>query len=232
MLDLIKSGAVVPINKPLNWTSFQMLNKFRYLASRYLDVKKIKVGHAGTLDPLATGVVVLCTGNKTKIIETIQHQSKEYLATICLGATTLSFDKETPIDKVYSYDHISENDVLTCLNKFIGEIDQIPPIFSAVKVNGKRSYDMARQGITLDLKSKKIHVYSIELLNFNLPNITIKVNCGKGTYIRSLARDIGISLNSGGYLTALQRTRVGEYTLENSISIHEIPEWLKNNVIK
>lgn len=230
-MDLFE-GAVVSVNKPLGWSSFQLLSKFRYSACRYLGVKKLKVGHAGTLDPLATGVVVLCTGKKTKLIESIQSTTKEYIANIRLGATTPSFDMETEIDNVYYYKHITKDMLIECLNNFIGEIDQIPPVFSAVKVNGKRSYSLARNGETVDLKAKKVRIYDIQLLESDMPDIKIKISCGKGTYIRSMARDIGKALNSGAYLTGLVRTKVSDYTLDKSVSIENIDEWLTDNVMK
>lgn len=230
-MDLFE-GAVVSVNKPLGWSSFQLLSKFRYSACRYLGIKKLKVGHAGTLDPLATGVVVLCTGKKTKLIESIQSTTKEYIANIRLGATTPSFDMETEIDNVYDYKHITNDMLIECLNNFIGEIDQIPPVFSAVKVNGKRSYSLARNGETVDLKAKKVRIYDIQLLESDMPDIKIKISCGKGTYIRSMARDIGKALNSGAYLTGLVRTKVSDYTLDKSVSIENIDEWLTNNVMK
>lgn len=228
----LKEGAIVSIDKPLTWTSFQLLNKFRVEACRYLGIKKLKVGHAGTLDPLATGVMVLCTGNKTKNIEEIQSSEKEYIASIRLGATTPSLDMETEIDNTYEYNHITKQTLENCLNTFIGEIEQVPPIFSAVKINGRRAYDLARKGESFDIQSKKVNIYKIELVDFNLPDITIKVVCGKGTYIRSLAYDIGIQLKSGAYLTSLKRTRVAKFTLYNSLSISNINNWLTSNVQK
>lgn len=230
-IDLFE-GTIIALNKPLGWSSFQLLNKFRVSACRYLGVKKLKVGHAGTLDPLATGVMVLCTGKKTKLIEEIQSTNKEYIADIRFGATTPSFDNETPVDKVYEYNHITEDMLNDCLNGFVGEIEQVPPIFSAVKVNGKRAYMSARNGESVELKSKKINIYSIELLENNMPDIRLRILCGKGTYIRSIARDLGVALSSGAYLTGLVRSKVSDYTLDNSINIDDINDWLSNNVNK
>lgn len=229
-VDLVE-GAVLSVNKPLGWSSFQLLSKFRYSACRFLGIKKLKVGHAGTLDPLATGVVVLCTGKKTKLIESIQSTTKEYIADIRFGATTPSFDMETEIDKEYDYKHITEKMLLDSLVSFVGEKEQIPPVFSAVKVNGTRSYSLARSGQTVDLKPKKVTIYDIELLENNMPDVKIRISCGKGTYIRSIARDLGISLNSGAYLTGLVRTKVDEHTIANSINIEDIDNWLSDNVI-
>lgn len=222
----LREGYKIYIDKPLTWSSFSLVNKFRYLASKHMGVKKLKVGHAGTLDPLATGVMILCTGRATKEIEELQKGIKEYIADIRLGATTPSFDMETEVDATYPSEHITEEAVRTVLLSFIGEIDQTPPIFSACKVNGKRAYDLARQGQEVKLGSKRIKIYEIEILSCTLPDLRLRILCGKGTYIRSLARDIGLALNSGGYLTALQRTQVGEAKLEDCIKVEDIPAWL------
>ena len=221
------AGEIIPINKPYTWTSFQIVNKIRYHLSRKYGIKRFKVGHAGTLDPLASGVLLLCTGKATKRIEELQSHTKEYVAEITLGATTPSFDMEHPVDATYPYEHITREMIEETLKQFVGEIAQRPPLFSACKVDGKRAYDLARGGSDMQLAPKQIRIDSIELLECNLPKIRIRVVCGKGTYIRSLARDIGTALNSGGYLTDLVRTRIGEYRLENCITPDLFQEWLE-----
>ena len=225
-MDFI-AGEIIPIYKPYTWTSFQIVNKIRYHLTRMHKVKRFKVGHAGTLDPLATGVLLLCTGKATKRIEELQLQTKEYVAEIMLGATTPSFDLEHAIDATYPYEHITEEMTRKALEQFVGNIAQRPPLFSACKVDGKRAYDLARGGSDMQLAPKQIRIDSIELLEFNLPKIKIRVTCGKGTYIRSLARDIGEALQSGAHLTALERTRIGEYKIENCITPEAFPEWLE-----
>ena len=208
---------VLYFDKPLGWTSFNLVNRVRGVLSRHLGVKKLKVGHAGTLDPLATGVMILCTGKNTKLIESFQYQTKEYVATIKLGATTPSFDLETEIDAEYPTEHITEELVKETLAKFIGEIQQIPPTYSAIKINGKRAYEYARKGDEVELKPKTLVIDEIELLEYKMPEIVVRVVCSKGTYIRALARDIGEALNSGGHLTALKRTRIGDIRVENCL---------------
>ena len=217
----------MPIYKPYTWTSFQIVNKIRYHLSRKYGIKRFKVGHAGTLDPLATGVLLLCTGKATKRIEELQTQTKEYEAEIMLGATTPSFDLEHPIDATYPYEHITREMTEEVLKQFVGNIAQRPPLFSACKVDGKRAYDLARKGSDMELAPKQRRIDSIELLSFELPKMTIRVVCGKGTYIRSLARDIGEALGSGAHLTALARTRIGEYKLEDCINPETFNEWLE-----
>ena len=224
-MDFI-AGEIIPINKPYTWTSFQIVNKVRYHLSRKYGVKRFKVGHAGTLDPLASGVLLLCTGKATKRIEELQHHTKEYEAEIMLGATTPSFDMEHPVDATYPYEHITREMVEETLKLFVGNIAQRPPLFSACKVEGKRAYDLARGGSDMQLAPKQIRIDSIELLECDLPKIRIRVVCGKGTYIRSLARDIGFALNSGGYLTDLVRTRIGDYKLSDCITLNSFQEWL------
>ena len=226
-MDFI-AGEIIPINKPYAWTSFQIVNKVRYHLSRKYGIKRFKVGHAGTLDPLASGVLLLCTGKATKRIEELQAHTKEYVAEITLGATTPSFDMEHPVDATYPYEHITREMVEETLQKFVGDIDQRPPLFSACKVDGKRADDLARKGSDLELAAKRIRIDAIELLDYDLPRIKIKVTCGKGTYIRSLARDIGVALQSGGYLSDLVRTRIGEYNLERCITPESFQEWLEN----
>ncbi|MBR2318881.1 MAG: tRNA pseudouridine(55) synthase TruB [Bacteroidaceae bacterium] len=225
------AGEVIPVFKPYIWTSFQIVNKIRYHLSRKYGVKRFKVGHAGTLDPLATGVLLLCTGKATKRIEELQLHTKEYEAEIMLGATTPSYDMEHPVDATYPYEHITREMIEEVLAQFVGEIAQRPPLFSACKVDGKRAYDLARKGSDMQLEPKIIRIDAIELLECELPKIKIRVTCGKGTYIRSLARDIGEALQSGAYLTALTRTRVGEYKIENCITPEAFPEWLEKQSV-
>lgn len=222
------AGEVIAINKPYTRTSFQVVSKIRYLLSRKYGIKRFKVGHAGTLDPLASGVLLLCTGKATKRIEELQSHTKEYIAEITLGATTPSFDLEHPIDATYPYEHITREMVEETLKQFIGNIAQRPPLFSACKVDGKRAYDLARKGSDMQLMPKQIRIDEIELLEYDLPRIRIRVVCGKGTYIRSLARDIGEALQSGGHLTDLIRTRIGEYKINECITTEAFQEWLEN----
>lgn len=231
MLDF-KEGEILYIDKPLKWTSFAVVNKLRYHISRKLGVKKIKVGHAGTLDPLATGVMIICTGKATKRIEEFQYHTKEYIATLQLGATTPSFDLEKEIDATYPTEHITREMVEEVLKKFIGTIEQVPPVFSACKVDGKRAYDLARKGDEVELKAKTLVIDDIELLECNLPEIKIRVVCSKGTYIRALARDIGQTLNSGAHLTGLIRTRVGDVKLEDCMKPEDFEQWLDKQDIK
>ena len=213
-------------DKPYRWTSFDVVGKVRWLICRRLKVKKLKVGHAGTLDPLATGVLIVCTGRATKRIEELQSGTKEYYATIRLGATTPSYDLEKPIDATYPTEHITREMVEQVLERFKGKIEQVPPTFSACKVDGKRAYEMARQGNEVELKPKTLVIDEIELTECNLPDITIRVVCSKGTYIRALARDIGEALQSGGHLIALRRTRVGQYKVEDCLNPEKFSEWL------
>ncbi len=222
-MDFI-SGEILYINKPLHWTSFTLVRKLRNKLCRKLGIKKLKVGHAGTLDPLATGVMIICTGKKTKLIESFQYQTKEYIATIKLGETTPSFDLETEVDGVYPTDHITKKLVADTLENFIGAIEQVPPAFSACKVDGKRAYELAREGQEVELKPKLLVIDEIELLDCQLPVIKVRVVCSKGTYIRALARDIGLALDSGAHLTGLERTRIGEVTLDQCIAGEHIEE--------
>lgn len=220
-------GEIICINKPLNWTSFDVVRKLRYKLCKALDVKKLKVGHAGTLDPLATGVMVICTGKKTKLIDSLQQHTKEYIAVICLGATTPSFDLETEVDQTYPVDHITRGQVEQVLQTFVGRIEQVPPAYSACKVNGERAYNLARSGEEVELKPKVLVIDEIELVDYSLPYIKIKVVCSKGTYIRALARDIGIALHTGAHLTELTRTRVGEVLLENCLNVDQLDQILE-----
>ena len=227
-----KQGEVLYFDKPLKWTSFAVVNKIRYHISRKLGVKKLKVGHAGTLDPLATGVMIICTGKATKRIEEFQYHTKEYVATLQLGATTPSFDLEKEVDATYPWEHITREKVEEVLKQFVGTIEQIPPVFSACKVDGKRAYEMARNGDEVQLKAKTLVIDEIELLECNLPEIKIRVVCSKGTYIRALARDIGEALNSGAHLTGLIRTRVGDVRLEDCMKVEDFEEWLEKQEIE
>ena len=228
-LDLI-AGATIALDKPLTWSSFSLVNKFRYEACRFLGIRKLKVGHAGTLDPLATGVMILCTGKHTKHIPQLQEGRKEYIADIRLGQTTPTYDMESEPDAFFPTDHITRELVLERLQGFVGTIEQVPPAFSAVKVDGKRAYDLARKGRDFELKAKALVIDEIELLDYTLPDIQIRVVCSKGTYIRALARDIGLALGSGGHLTALRRTRVGEFTLEDCYRVEDIQSFLLQHV--
>ena len=217
-MDFI-GGEVLCIDKPLGWTSFDAVKRLRGALSRRLGLKKIKVGHAGTLDPLATGVMIICTGKATKRIDELQAGIKEYIATIALGATTPSFDLETEIDATYPTEHITEELVRSVLDRFTGAIQQIPPAYSACKVDGHRAYKLARKGHEVELKPKTLVIDEMELLSFSPTEITIRIVCSKGTYIRALARDIGQALGSGGHLTALRRTRVGAIRIDDCLSV-------------
>ncbi|MDR0829349.1 MAG: tRNA pseudouridine(55) synthase TruB [Prevotellaceae bacterium] len=224
-----QNGEILYFDKPLTWTSFDLVNKVRWLISRHLG-EKIKVGHAGTLDPLATGVMILTTGKATKQIETLQAGVKEYIATLRLGATTPSFDLEHEIDQTFEFEHITREMVEEKLRDFVGEIWQTPPVYSAVKVNGKRAFDYARKGAEVELKPKLLVIDEIEILEFDNPKLVIRVVCSKGTYIRALARDIGVALGSGAHLTALQRTKIGDVRLENCTTWEEFEKLLSAQI--
>lgn len=213
-----KDGQVLLIDKPLEWTSFQVVNKLRWLIRKQFDIKKIKVGHAGTLDPLATGLLIICTGKFTKRIEEFQAQTKEYTGTITLGATTPSYDLETEIDQKFSIDHITEELIHQNTEKFVGDIMQLPPVFSALKKDGKRLYELARKGEEVTVNARKINIAEFEITRIEMPEIDFRVVCSKGTYIRSLAYDFGKALNSGGHLTALRRTKIGDFSVTEAIS--------------
>ena len=219
-------------DKPYEWTSFGLVAKVRYLLCKRLGVKKLKVGHAGTLDPLATGVLLVCTGKATKQIEELQAHTKEYVATLRLGATTPSFDLEKPVDAEYPTEHITREMVEETLVRFVGTIEQVPPVFSACKVNGSRAYDLARKGEEVELKAKTLVIDELELLRCELPEIVIRVVCSKGTYIRALARDIGEALHSGAHLTALRRTRIGDVKVEDCLKLDGFAEWLDRQTIE
>ena len=229
-MDFI-SGEIIGIDKPLGWTSFDAVKRLRGAIQRRLRVKKFKVGHAGTLDPLATGVLIVCTGRATRQIEVLQNGSKEYVAEITLGATTPSFDLETEIDATYPWEHITLDRVNEVLPRFIGKVMQVPPVFSAVKVDGKRAYNLARKGKEVELKAKPLEIKEIEVVKFEAPVLTIRVVCSKGTYIRALARDIGEALGSGGHLTALRRTRVGEIRIDDCLSVDKAVEIISQGPI-
>ncbi|MDE6537840.1 MAG: tRNA pseudouridine(55) synthase TruB [Muribaculaceae bacterium] len=222
-MDLI-SGEIIGIDKPLGWTSFDAVKRLRGAITRRLGVKKFKVGHAGTLDPLATGVLIICTGKATREIERLQAGSKEYIADIRLGATTPSFDLETEVDATFPWEHITRQSVEEILPEFRGKVMQVPPVFSAVKVDGKRAYKFARKGEEVELKAKPLEITELEILSFEPPLLRIRVVCSKGTYIRALARDIGKALGSGGHLVGLRRTRVGDMDIDKCLAIDEAME--------
>lgn len=235
IMDFI-SGAVLCIDKPLGWTSFDAVKRVRGALTRRLGVRRLKVGHAGTLDPLATGVMIVCTGRATKRIEELQAGEKEYVATMALGATTPSFDLETEVDATYPTAHITREAVERVLSSFTGHIQQVPPAFSACKVDGKRAYKSARAGQEVELKPRALFIAELELLEYSPESITVRVVCSKGTYIRALARDIGVALGSGAHLTALRRTRVGDISIADCVSVQqaadiiasvpvEFPDW-------
>ena len=229
-MDFIE-GEVLYINKPLHWTSFDVVNKTRNILRHSLGVKKIKVGHAGTLDPLATGVMILCTGKATKTIDSYLHKDKEYIATIKLGATTPSFDAETEENTTFSTTNITRELVENTLKNFIGDIDQVPPLYSAIRIDGTRAYELARKDKDVAIKPRKVRIDAIELLDFELPYIKIKIACSKGTYIRSLANDIGAALQSGGYVSSLQRTKVGDVTIDDCISIESFQDKIEQEKV-
>ena len=227
-----QEGALIYINKPYRMSSFGALAHIRYLVSKRLHVKRVKMGHAGTLDPLATGVLILCTGKMTKNIEALQLHTKEYTATLQLGATTASYDREHTVDYTYPTRHITRELIEQTLPQFVGDIMQRPPLYSACMVAGDRAYELARKGRDVELAPKPIHIDEIELTAFDpaTMQMSIRVVCGKGTYIRSLARDIGSALGSGAFLTALCRTRVGDVRIEDCLTFDEFPAWLEKEV--
>ena len=223
--DFIR-GETLVLNKPIDWTSFDLVNKVRIMLCRLMKIKKLKLGHAGTLDPKATGVVVLCSGKSTKQIDEIQADEKEYIALLKIGATTPSFDLETEEDAQFDTSQVTKELVEQILLQFVGSIEQVPPAYSAIKVDGKRAYKFARKGQEVELKSKILDIKEIELLRFEMPEIELRIVCSKGTYIRALARDIGLALGSGAYLIGLRRTRIGEYTIDQSFDLTELSEML------
>ena len=223
-----KNGQVLLIDKPLTWSSFQAVNKLRWHIKQRFKIKKIKVGHAGTLDPLATGLLIICTGKQTKEIHTYQGQIKEYIGVFTLGATTPSYDLETEIDQIFSTEHITEKLLKETTKQFVGDIQQKPPIFSAIKKDGKRLYELARKGETTEIKARTVTVSHFEITKIDLPNMEVKIVCSKGTYIRSLAYDFGKALNSGAHLSALRRTKIGNFSVENASSIEDFIKNLEN----
>jgi tRNA pseudouridine55 synthase len=217
--DDFKNGQVLLIDKPLEWTSFQVVNKLRWHIKQRFKLKKIKVGHAGTLDPLATGLLIICTGKQTKEIHTYQGQIKQYTGTFTIGATTPSYDLETEVNETFTTDHITEKLLKETTKQFLGEIQQKPPIFSAIKKDGKRLYELARNGETTEIKARTVTISEFEITNINLPKVNFRVVCSKGTYIRSLAYDFGQALNSGAHLSSLRRTKIGDFSVDNAVNI-------------
>lgn len=224
-------GEVLLVDKPLTWTSFQAVNKLKHAIRKTYSLKKIKIGHAGTLDPLATGLLIICTGKKTKTIESYQGQEKEYTGIVKLGATTPSYDKETEEDEHYSIDHITEESILEMAKTFVGEQDQFPPIFSAIKQKGEALYKKARRGEEVVVKSRKITFYEVEITNIEMPFVSFRIRCSKGTYLRSFAYDFGKALSSGGYLTELRRTKIGDFSVEDAFSVEDLAEKISNEEI-
>jgi tRNA pseudouridine55 synthase len=227
--EAYKNGQVLLIDKPLTWTSFQVVNKLRWEIRQRFNIKKIKVGHAGTLDPLATGLLIICTGKQTKQIDTYQGQVKEYTGTFTLGGTTPSYDLETEIDNTFPTAHITDELLHETTKQFVGEIQQKPPIFSAIKKDGKRLYELARKGETIEIKERTVTVSSFEITKIKLPEVEFRIICSKGTYIRSIAFDYGKALNSGGYLSALRRTKIGNFSVDDAFSVEEFINNLKTN---
>jgi len=223
-----KEGQIILIDKPVEWTSFDIVKKIRNLISKQFDFKKLKVGHAGTLDPLATGLLIVCTGKQTKQIDNYQAQEKEYITTIKLGATTPSYDRETEENEIFPTEHITPELIKEKITEFIGEQEQVPPIFSAKKVNGVRAYHAARNGQEIELKANSINIHNIEILDINMPFVKVKINCSKGTYVRSLGRDLGLALNSGGYLYDLRRTKIGDFQVEKAMNISDFEKNVTN----
>lgn len=230
MVQDFVEGKVLFINKPLGWTSFDVVNKIRCLIKHTLGIKKLKIGHAGTLDPLATGLLIICTGKFTKKIDEYQAFDKEYKGTFFLGASTPSFDLETEVNQTFDISHITEELIKEAAVKFVGTFHQIPPTYSAKKIDGERAYEYARNGREVTMKSKEINIAEFEITNIKLPNVDFRVKCSKGTYIRSLAKDFGDALNCGAYLSVLSRTKIGEYNLNNAITLEQFEAEIKNEV--
>lgn len=220
-------GKVLRIDKPLEWTSFDVVNKIRYALRKNFNIKKIKVGHAGTLDPLATGLLIICTGRATKQINDYMGQEKEYTGTIRLGATTPSYDLETEVDQVFATDHLNEDMLRRTTEKFVGEIEQVPPLFSAIKKEGERAYEKARRGEDVELNSRQVFIREFEITGVEEKDVHFRVVCSKGTYIRSLAHDFGKALQTGGHLVALRRTKIGEFSVEGALGPLEFVEQLR-----
>ena len=215
-------GTLLLVDKPTGWTSFDVVNKVRWAIRNRLGIKKIKVGHSGTLDPMATGLLLICTGKWTKKLHDLQGLSKQYAGTITLGGETASYDKESDVTKSYPVDHITPESVRDGMKSFEGDIDQLPPMFSAIKVDGKKLYELARKGKTIELKTRPVRIDQFEMTSCNLPDVEFSVDCGTGTYVRSLAHDLGHKLNSGGYLSSLRRTRVGDYQIDDAWDLNEL----------
>ena len=226
-IDDYPGGVVIPIDKPYRWTSADVVRKVKFVAQKHFHKKNIKVGHAGTLDPLATGVLLVCLGKATKQAEALQAEQKEYIASIELGATTPCFDLEKEIDQRYPYEHITREMVEGILPKFIGEQDQVPPVFSAKLIDGTRAYEMARAGEEVVMKPARITIYDLEIVEFELPKLVLRVKCSKGTYIRSLARDVGEALQSGGHLTGLIRSQSGGFSVEKCLKMEDLEKVMK-----
>ncbi len=225
-------GGIILINKPYGWTSFDAVNKIRSILRKHYGIRKIKVGHAGTLDPLASGLIIICTGRMTKEIHSFQELEKEYIATLILGKTTPSYDLETSVDREYDTAHITTGLIEKSLEKFTGEIEQIPPLFSAKFIDGRRAYKIARKGDNIELPASRVSIREIVIKRFELPELELSVSCSKGTYIRSLARDIGHELKSGAYLSALKRIRIGDYKLSSAVSPGEFEQDFRINQTK
>jgi tRNA pseudouridine55 synthase len=215
-----KNGQVILIDKPLHWTSFQVVNKLRFAIKKKFGLKDLKVGHAGTLDPLATGLLILCTGRFTKTIDMLQAQEKEYTGTITLGGSTPSYDLETSVDQVYPYTHLTEPEIHATSKTFLGETEQFPPIFSAIKKDGVRMYELARKGLSAEMQPRKIYIREFEITKIDLPEVDFRIVCSKGTYIRSIAHDFGQVLNTGSHLSRLRRTKIGEHTIDNATDMN------------
>ena len=227
--EQFQDGFIQLVDKPYTWTSFQLVNKLKYVLKNDYGLKKIKIGHAGTLDPLATGLLIICIGKATKQIETLQAGEKEYTGTFVLGATTPCFDKEKPIDATYPIEHITNDLLLETAQKFTGDIEQIPPTFSAVKIGGRRAYDFARNAEEVEIKPKNIHISTFELTRIALPEVDFRIVCSKGTYIRAIARDFGFALNSGAHLSALRRQRIGNFSVNDALQIDEVRDFWKEH---
>lgn len=225
--ESFQQGQILLIDKPLNWTSFQVVNKVRWLIRKQFNLKKIKVGHAGTLDPLATGLLIICTGKFTKQIDTYQGQEKEYIGTFTLGATTPSFDLETEIEQTFDTSTLTEEKIIAATHQFTGEIQQQPPVFSALKKDGKRLYEFARSGQEVEVAFRTVHISEFEITSIKLPKVDFRVQCSKGTYIRSLAKDFGKALDNGAHLSALRRTKIGDFSVSNAISVEAFEDHLK-----
>ena len=225
-----KEGQILLIDKPLNWTSFQVVNKVRWLIRKNYNIKKIKVGHAGTLDPLASGLLIICTGKFTKRINEFMGQEKEYTGTFMFGGTTPSYDLETEVDQTFSTENLTEEGITAATHQFIGTIDQFPPVFSALKKDGKRLYEYAREGEEVEIPSRRVEIREFEIKRITLPEVDFRVSCSKGTYIRSLAHDFGKTLNNGAHLSALRRTRIGEFHVKNGVTIEAFEAEIENDL--